>query len=174
MNVRRALASCLSLARGLLADPRNVGFRETALGDAAGLSQALIAGRVSTTVDNLGPLYPFIQSGQLIVLGVSTSETSSLLSGGTTDRLASVLDVYFLSPRNVMTLPAGTPKAIVAKVSAEFDRILRIADVVQRVASFGSRPIGGTPEDVVAFLKDERVRWQAAVNAAKIMKGQFD
>jgi hypothetical protein len=51
---------------------------------------------------------------------------------------------------------------------------LQMVDVVQRFASFGSRPIGGTPEDVAAFLKDERVRWQAAVEAAKITKGQFD
>jgi tripartite-type tricarboxylate transporter receptor subunit TctC len=135
-------------------------------------AQDLIAGRVSMTIDNLGPLYPFIQSGQLIALGVSTKEPASLLPG--VPPIASVLDGYSLSPWNVLAMPAGTPKAIIAKVSAEFDRILHMADVVQRFASFGSRPIGGTPEDVAAFLKEERVRWQAAVDAAKITKGQFD
>jgi tripartite-type tricarboxylate transporter receptor subunit TctC len=71
-------------------------------------------------------------------------------------------------------MPAGTPKEIVGKVSAECDRILRMPDIAEKFAAFGSRPIGGTPEDTIAFLKEERVRWQAAVKAAKITKGQFD
>ena len=36
--------------------------------------------------------------------------------------------------------------------------------------SFGSEPVGGTPEQIAAFLKTERVRWEAAVKAAKIPK----
>jgi tripartite-type tricarboxylate transporter receptor subunit TctC len=47
-------------------------------------------------------------------------------------------------------------------------------DVAERFASFGSRPVGGTPEETAAFLKGERVRWEAAVRAAKITRGQFD
>ena len=134
--------------------------------------QDLVAARVSMTIDNLGPLYPFIQSGQLAVLGVSTKQPVSLLPD--VPPIASVLDGYSLSSWNVLALPAGTPKEIVAKVSAECDRILRMPDVAEQFASFGSRPVGGTPEDTVAFLKEERTRWEAAVKAAKITKGQFD
>ena len=36
--------------------------------------------------------------------------------------------------------------------------------------SFGSEPVGGTPETMAEFLKSERVRWQAAIKAAKIPK----
>jgi tripartite-type tricarboxylate transporter receptor subunit TctC len=135
-------------------------------------AQDLIAGRVSMTIDNLGPLYPFIQSGQLTALGVSTEEPVSLLPG--VPPIASVLPGYSLSSWNVLAMPAGTPRGIVAKVSAECDRILHMPDVVEKFVSFGSRPIGGTPEDTVAFVKEERVRWEAAVKAAKITKGQFD
>jgi tripartite-type tricarboxylate transporter receptor subunit TctC len=135
-------------------------------------AQDLIAGRVSMTIDNLGPLYPFIQSGQLIALGVSSKELVSLLPG--VPPIGSVLDGYSLSSWDVLAMPAGTPKEIVGKVSAECDRILRMPDIAEKFAAFGSRPIGGTPEDTIAFLKEERVRWQAAVKAAKITKGQFD
>jgi tripartite-type tricarboxylate transporter receptor subunit TctC len=134
--------------------------------------QDLVAGRVSMTIDNFGPLYPFIQSGQLAALGVSTSQPVSLLPD--VPPIASVLDGYSLSSWNVLALPAATPKEIVAKVSAECDRILRTPDVAEKFASFGSRPVGGTPEDTAAFLKEERMRWESAVKAAKITKGQFD
>jgi tripartite-type tricarboxylate transporter receptor subunit TctC len=36
--------------------------------------------------------------------------------------------------------------------------------------SFGSEPVGGTPEQTVQFLKSERPRWEAAIKAAKIPK----
>jgi tripartite-type tricarboxylate transporter receptor subunit TctC len=134
--------------------------------------QDLVADRVSMTIDNLGPLYPFIQSGQLIALGVSTKEPVSLLPG--IPPIASVLNGYSLSSWNVLALPAGTPKEIVGKLSAECDRILHMPDVADKFASFGSRPVGGTSEETIAFLKEERQRWEAAVKAAKITKGQFD
>ncbi|MCL2430254.1 MAG: tripartite tricarboxylate transporter substrate binding protein [Alphaproteobacteria bacterium] len=134
--------------------------------------QDLVAGRVGMTIDNLGPLYPFIQAGQLAALGVSTSRPVSLLPD--VPPIAAVLEGYALSSWNVLALPAATPRDIVAKVSAECDRILRTPDVAEKFASFGSRPVGGTPEDTAAFLKEERMRWEAAVKAAKITKGQFD
>jgi tripartite-type tricarboxylate transporter receptor subunit TctC len=135
-------------------------------------AQDVIAGRVAMTIDNLGPLYPFIQSGQLLALGVSTKDPVSLLPG--VPPITSVLDGYSLSSWNVLAMPAGTPKEIVAEVSAECDRIVHMPEVAEMFASFGSRPIGGTSEETAAFLKEERVRWEAAVKAAKITKGQFD
>ncbi len=134
--------------------------------------QDLLAGRVDMTIDNLGPILPFIQSGQLKALGVSTNEPVSLLPG--VPPIGSVLSGYALSSWNVLAMPAATPKDVVAKVSAECDRILHMPDVVAKFASFGSRPVGGTPEQTAAFLKEERVRWEAAIKAAGIKKGQFD
>jgi tripartite-type tricarboxylate transporter receptor subunit TctC len=134
--------------------------------------QDLIPGRVDMTIDNLGPILPFIKSGGLVALGLSTKDPVSLLSG--VPPIDSVLKGYELSSWNVLAMPAATPKDIVAKVSAECDRILHMPDVIEKLNSFGSRPVGGTPERTVAFLKDERVRWKSAVEAANIKKGEFD
>jgi tripartite-type tricarboxylate transporter receptor subunit TctC len=84
-----------------------------------------------------------------------------------------VLEGFELSSWNVMAVPAGTPKDIVEKLSAECRRIVQMPDVIEKMRSFGSEPVGGTPEQVAVFLKEERVRWEAAVKAANITKDQF-
>ena len=116
--------------------------------------QDLVAGRVAFTIDNLGPILPFIVSGHLVALGVSTKEPASLLAG--VPPINTVLDGYELSSWNVMAVPAGTPKDIVEKLSAECRRIVQVPDVIEKMRSFGSEPVGGTPEQVAVFLKEEK------------------
>ncbi len=136
-----------------------------------GTSQSLpdlVAGRVAFTIDNLGPILPFIKSGQLVALGVSTKEPVSLLPG--VPPIHSVLKGYELNSWNLLALPAKTPKDIVDLVSKECNRIVHLPEVTAKMRSFGSEPVGGTPEKMAEFLKSERVRWQAAIKAAKIPK----
>ena len=133
--------------------------------------QDLITGRVGYTIDNLGPILPFIQSKQLIALGVSTEASVSLLPG--VPPIASVLSGYSLSSWNVLAVPAGTPNDVVAKLSAASDKVLHTPEVMAKARSFGSQVVGGSPQSVVAFLKEERVRWEGAVKAAKLDKNTF-
>ncbi|MGB6535270.1 MAG: tripartite tricarboxylate transporter substrate binding protein [Xanthobacteraceae bacterium] len=134
--------------------------------------QDLLAGRVAYTIDNLGPILPFIQSGQLMALGISTKKPAALLPN--VPPINSVLPGFQLSSWNVLAVPAGTPKDVVAKLSAACDRVLHIPTVVEKARAFGSEPVGGTPEEVDAFLKEERVRWKAAVKAANLSKNTFN
>ncbi|MDC7787152.1 tripartite tricarboxylate transporter substrate binding protein [Rhodoplanes sp. TEM] len=133
--------------------------------------QDLVAGRVSYTIDNLGPIYPFIQSGQLIALGVSTKEPVGIIPK--VPPIATVLPGYELSSWNVLAAPAGTPKEIVALLSRECAAILKMPDVAEKMRAFGSEPVGGTPAETAAFLKSERTRWEAAVKAARIKPEDF-
>jgi tripartite-type tricarboxylate transporter receptor subunit TctC len=128
----------------------------------------LVAGRVAFAIDNLGPILPFIQSGKLMALGVSTKEPVALLPGA--PPIGSVLKGYELSSWNVLAVPAKTPKEVVNVLSKECDRIVHLPGVVETMRSFGSEPVGGTPEQTAQFLESERPRWEAAINAAKIPK----
>jgi tripartite-type tricarboxylate transporter receptor subunit TctC len=130
----------------------------------------LISGQVPYTIDNLGPILPYIRNGQLIALGVSTKDPVSLLPNVPT--IGSVLKGYELSSWNGLAMPAGTPKAIVEKVSAEVHKIVNSPEVAEKMRSFGSEPVGGTPAQTEAFMKEERPRWEAAVRAAKIPKSE--
>lgn len=139
-----------------------------------GTSQSLhdlVAGRVAFTIDNLGPILPFIQSGQLLALGVSTKEPVPLLPG--VPPIATALPGYALSSWNAMAVRAGTPKDIMDKLSAACERILKMPDVIERMRAFGSEPVGGTPDEVAAFIASERAPWAAAVKAANLKKENF-
>ncbi len=160
------------LAEALFAQMADINLLHVPYKGTSQTLQDLIPGRVDMTIDNLGPILPFIKSRRLIALGVSTPGVVSQLPG--VPPIGSVLKGYALSSWNVLALRAGTPTAIVTKMSAECDRILHMPDVAAKLNSFGSRPVGGTPVQTAVFLKEERVRWESAVKAAKIKKGQFD
>jgi tripartite-type tricarboxylate transporter receptor subunit TctC len=136
-----------------------------------GTSQSLpdlVAGRVSFTIDNLGPILPFVKSGQLIALGVSTKNPIALLPG--VPPIGSVLKGYELNSWNLLAMPAKTPADIVDLVSKECNRVIHLPEVAEKMRSFGSEPVGGTPEKMKEFLKTEGQRWEAAIKAAKIPK----
>jgi tripartite-type tricarboxylate transporter receptor subunit TctC len=46
-----------------------------------------------------------------------------------------------------VSVPAGTPPAIVARLNREMNEVLRLPDVSKRLEAGGLRPVGGSPED---------------------------
>lgn len=62
--------------------------------------------------------------------------------------------------------PAGVPKEIAAKLNAEVDRIMKLADVKERVAALGIEYSGGSVEQTEAYLRAERDKWSKVVKAA--------
>jgi tripartite-type tricarboxylate transporter receptor subunit TctC len=128
----------------------------------------LVAGRVAFTIDNLGPILPFIKAGKLLALGVSSKQSVSLLPG--VPPIDMVLKGYELVSWNVLALPARTSPEIVRIIGKQCDRIVHLPTVMATMRSFGAEPVGGTPEQAAEFLKSERPRWEAAIKAAKIPK----
>jgi tripartite-type tricarboxylate transporter receptor subunit TctC len=128
----------------------------------------LVAGRVDFTIDNLGPMLPFIKSGHLIALGVSTKEAVEVLPN--VPPINSVLKDYELSPWTALVMPAKTPDEIIHLIARECDRIVHLPDVADKIRELGSDPVGGTPEELATFLKAERPKWEAAIKAANIPK----
>jgi tripartite-type tricarboxylate transporter receptor subunit TctC len=127
--------------------------------------QDVIAGRIALTIDNLGPILPFIQSGQLIALGVTTRRPVSLLPG--VPPIGDVVPGYEASSWNAIMAPAGTPPAVIEKLNTEINRVLENPDVREKLRSFGSEPVGGSAQELAAFIAEERVRWKRAVEFSR-------
>jgi tripartite-type tricarboxylate transporter receptor subunit TctC len=64
--------------------------------------------------------------------------------------------------------PAGTPAAVIARLSAEFDRIVHEPDTAKQFAAIGGEPIGGSPATFAAFIRTEIPKWIRVAKEAGI------
>ncbi|RUP25382.1 MAG: tripartite tricarboxylate transporter substrate binding protein [Curvibacter sp.] len=65
-------------------------------------------------------------------------------------------------------LPAGTPRPIVDKLSAEVQRIVAGNELNTRLRAMGLTPVGGTPEQLQAVLTNDLPKWERIVRDARI------
>ena len=124
----------------------------------------LMAGQIQMAIDNLPSAMPHIRSGKLIALGVTSTARNAQLPD--VPAIASVLPGYAAESWFVLMAPAGTPAAIVTRVSAEVDRILKKPEVVERFKGLGAEPVGGTPDQLAQFIAAETRKWQQVVKAS--------
>ena len=62
--------------------------------------------------------------------------------------------------------PAGTPREIISKLSAEIVKVVQDSTVRERFASLGTVPVGSSPEEFAAFLHAETEKWSRVVKAS--------
>jgi tripartite-type tricarboxylate transporter receptor subunit TctC len=67
-----------------------------------------------------------------------------------------------------LVAPRGTPKAILERLNAEANKALKSPEMVAKLDSDGSEPLGGTPQRFADFLKTEHAKWGAVIKEAGI------
>jgi tripartite-type tricarboxylate transporter receptor subunit TctC len=135
-------------------------------GSAASLND-LVAGNVSMMFVDILSAMPHVKTGRLRIMGVTGFR-----------RAASVPDHPTLDEAGItgfngnswlgLVAPAGTPKEIVARLSAAAANALRTPEIRERFTSQGVEPVGSTPEQYAAFIEAEIPRWAEAARAARI------
>lgn len=122
----------------------------------------LLGGQVNYMFDSISSARPHIQSGKLRALGVTTAKRSSTLPNVPTMAEAG-LPGYEVSPWFAVFVPAATPKPVIAKLNAALLEALKQPDVIARFETIGAEPVGSTPDELVAHLARESVRWSALI-----------
>ena len=130
--------------------------------------QDLMSGQVQMTIDSLVTLLPFIKSGKLIALGVSSHERSPILPD--VPPISDSLPGFESSTVNYMTVRTGTPRSIIDKLNRDMAIVLRSAEVHDRFVSMGILPVVETPEQLTGRIKRESEKWKRVieVSGAKI------
>ena len=59
--------------------------------------------------------------------------------------------------------PASTPQAIVGRLHTDISRIMRTADMQQRMSDLGADPANETPDEFGAFIRAEIVKWAKVI-----------
>jgi tripartite-type tricarboxylate transporter receptor subunit TctC len=123
--------------------------------------QALLGGQVQMAIDNLPSAIPHIRAGKLVALGVTSPGPVAALPG--VPPIAATLPGYEAESWFVLMAPAATPPAVVRKLSATLDEILKRPDMAARLRDLGADPVGGTPEALGAFIAKETAKWKEVV-----------
>ena len=129
----------------------------------------VIAGHVQLGFINILEASSQIKSERLRALAVTTAERSPILPNVPTVA-ESGLAGYEVTQWSGMLAPAATPPAIIARMNAEIDKILRKSLVRERLASDGAQPGGGSPEKFSAFIKADIAKWSKVVKNAGLAK----
>ena len=64
--------------------------------------------------------------------------------------------------------PGGTPKAVLDKIAADFNAIIRMPEVKERFRPFGMVPVGSTPEEFDAVIVKELAEWKDVLDRAGV------
>lgn len=135
-----------------------------------GTGPALIdamSGQVHSLVGNVLSSLQYARAGKLRALAVTTHKRSPAIPDLPTLAEAGVPG-YESSTWHAWFAPAGTPAAIVERLSAELAKSAKAPDVVARLAPDGSEPIGSSPQRLGEFIAADIARWRRVVKEAGI------
>ena len=127
----------------------------------------VIGGQVDSIIIDLGSTRAHIQSGRMRPLAICLDQRMPQLPELPTMDEAGVKGMGIAGFYG-MYAPAGTPKEIVARVSTEVQKILKMPDVAQRFYDQAFIPGGSDPEAFTQMLRREYARWEPIVKATGV------
>jgi tripartite-type tricarboxylate transporter receptor subunit TctC len=133
----------------------------------AGALQDTVGGQVNVMFDIVGPLMPQVKSGNVKSIVVTAK-----------DRIPAAPDVPTMAEQGVpdfisgtwagIIAPAGTPKEIIDRVSAEAKKALADPALQAKLADQGIVPMGTSPDEFRTFVTGEIARWGKVITDANI------
>jgi tripartite-type tricarboxylate transporter receptor subunit TctC len=128
---------------------------------------ALLSGDIQVLVDVPITMMPQVRAGKVRALGLFASRRIEAASEVPT--IAEAGGPAIESSTWVMfRVPAGTPREVVARLSAETARVLATPEIRARFAQLGVEPVGGTPAETARFLEEEIAKWARVITTAKV------
>ncbi|TAK72156.1 MAG: tripartite tricarboxylate transporter substrate binding protein [Betaproteobacteria bacterium] len=127
----------------------------------------LIGGQIQFGFETVATALPQVKAGKVKSVAVTSAKRTDLAPAVPTFA-ESGLAGYDVVGWNALFAPQGTPPEIVAKLNAEIGKILQTPEIMQRMASIGFDPAGGTAEQLAAYVRSETDKWGQTIKAAGI------
>jgi len=127
---------------------------------------AVLSGEVDIAFVPVLSAQPFMKSGKVKVLAVTTAKRSSILPDVPT--MKSYYPEFESDNWYAFFVPAGTPQDIVTKLNAEILKALKAPDVIDYLSHDGADPVGSTPAELAANYRREIVKYAKLIKAANI------
>ncbi|HTD90004.1 MAG TPA: tripartite tricarboxylate transporter substrate-binding protein, partial [Burkholderiales bacterium] len=127
----------------------------------------LLSGQIAAMTTTSLSAMPLIRSGRLRVLGVTSAKRSIALPEVPTVAEAALPGFEAVQWYGVLA-PAGTPRDIVGKLHAAITRALQETSVRERLLGDGAEPVGNTPDEFSAVIRNDLVKWGKVIKDAGI------
>lgn len=126
----------------------------------------LMAGQVDIMFGELAAADPYIRSGKLRALAVSSEKRNPSLPNVST--MSEALPGFVVTSWWAMVAPPGTPSAIANNLSSAIAESLKQPDFARRLVDLSMVATGSTPAELGLFIKQESKRWGEVVRAAGV------
>jgi tripartite-type tricarboxylate transporter receptor subunit TctC len=127
----------------------------------------LVAGQLDVMIDPWGSSGPFVRSGKLRAIAVTTARRSAAVPDLPTVA-ESGLPGYEAMPWLGLMGPAGTPVAVVNRIHREVVEILKEREMQEKLKGWGLDIIGNTPMEFATFLRQDIAQWDRVIKSANI------
>ena len=126
----------------------------------------IVAGQVQFMFNSVPPVLPFSKVGKLKIIAVTSASRMALMPEVAT--VAETLPGFQSGVWYAIFAPAGTPPAIVRKLSAALITILSEPDLARRLTAQGVEPQGSTPQELARLIDEDRARWKPVIAKARL------
>jgi len=127
----------------------------------------LAGGQVDLLFDQASSTVPNVRGGKIRALAVASSSRQSALPDTPTFAEAGLRD-FEIDNFTGLVGPAGMPLDAVARVHAAAVKALATPQVRERFASLGVQPVGDTPEQFGALIREDLARWSRVIKSAGV------
>ena len=127
----------------------------------------VMGGSVDVAIMSVPSVLALVKGGKLTPLAVTTGKRSPMLPDTPTLDEAGIKGVeagIWLG----LFAPAGTPAAVVARLNAEVNKVLAMAEIRDKIAAGGATAVGGATEDFAAFVRTDYAKWGKIAKDANI------
>jgi tripartite-type tricarboxylate transporter receptor subunit TctC len=126
-----------------------------------------VAGQIPIVFGSMSSALPFVKSGKLKVLGITSAKRSPLAPELPTIAEGGVAGFEYDLWWGVFAA-AGTPTALVNQYNEDIAKILAMPDVRERMLSNGIEPVGKSSSDFGNFIKNDLAKAKNLARAANI------
>lgn len=127
----------------------------------------LLGGQIPLLVDSLASALPHIQAGKIKAIAMTSAQRVPQLPNVPTVA-ESGFPGFDGSGWGGLVVPAGTPPAVVAKISADVQKLLRDPEFQEKIIARGAIPDPRSAKDWTAFVDAEVIKWGDVIKKANL------
>ena len=131
----------------------------------AGAVADVAGGRVSMIIEGYSGIAGAVKGKQIKLIAVASLKR--LPEFPDVPPIADTIPGFSATGWQVLLAPKGTPQAIVSKVSADLGKLVSSPDFQKRLAAIGSYSHAMTPDQVLAFVKQQQDTWLPLLQNSK-------